>query len=235
MANVKDRLEQIKMRNLKVKHRKYQVWPIEKKIEVVSQWLVLGNMKLVAATTGVGYDLIREWKTQPWWKELEMEIRQTQNIEMDTKLSKIVERSMEAVADRLEHGDHFYDQKTGEIKRKPVAMRDAARVTVDLLSKRELLRGNATERRETTQVSVAEQLKMLAAEFAKWQNPNKEIVVDVTDVEAKEDIEDAEFTTMVEYSGESGEDETLPIEMETGEQGSREDPSGEEESPLSRN
>lgn len=182
----KGRLEKITARNLKVKHKKHTTWPIEKRIEVISQWLVLGNMKLVSATTGVSHALIREWKTQPWWKELETEIRQTQNIEMDTKLSKIVDKSMEAVADRLDNGDFIYDQKTGELRRKPVAMRDAARVTVDLLSKRELLRGNATERKETTQISVTEQLKQLAVEFAKWSNPNKQVVIDVTDVEVKE-------------------------------------------------
>jgi hypothetical protein len=48
------------------------------------------------------------------------------------------------------------------------------------------LRGNATERKETSQVSVAEQLKMLAAEFAKWQiKPPKETI----DVEMVEVIE----------------------------------------------
>lgn len=179
----KDRLEQIKMRNLKVKHKKNASWPIEKKIEVVSQWLVLGNMKLVAASTGVGYDLIRAWKTQAWWKDLENEIRQTQNIEMDTKLSKIVERSLEAVLDRVENGDYFFDQKAQEVRRKPVTLRDVARVSVDILSKRELLRGNATERKETSQVSVQEHLKMMMAEFARWQTPEKQTIdVDVTDV-----------------------------------------------------
>jgi transposase-like protein len=178
----KERLKKITVRNMSVKHRTNTNWPMEKKIEVVSQFLVLGNMKMVAAMTGVSYDLIRQWKTQAWWKDLENEIRQTQNIEMDTKLSKIVDRSLDAVMDRVENGDFVYDQKAGVLKRKPANLRDVARVSVDMLSKRELLRGNATERRENSQVSVSEQLKLLATEFAKWQTPAKP-TIDVEMVE----------------------------------------------------
>lgn len=216
----KERLKQITLRNRTKVHRKHTTWPIEKKIEVVSQFLVLGNMKLVAATTGVSHDLIRQWKTQPWWAELEAEIRQTQNIEMDTKLSKIIDKSLDAVMDRLENGEYIVDHKTGQIKRKPASLRDTARVTVDILSKRELLRGNATERKEVSTISVQEQLKMLAAEFGKWQGkPPAEIV-------------DAEFREVVEHSGESGEDEAISSEMEVEEQGPGEISGSQEESTI---
>lgn len=210
----KERLNKITLRNTRVKHKPNTTWPMEKKIEVVSQFLVLGNMKMVAATTGVSYDLIRQWKAQPWWKELEAEIRQTQNIEMDTKLSKIVDKSLDAVLDRVENGDFIYDQKAGQVKRKPVALRDVARVSVDILSKRELLRGNATERKEVSQISVGEQLKLLAAEFAKWQTKPPKEVIDVEMVEviehedqrhqAGEVVEDTESTEQVHDSDEQG-------------------------------
>jgi transposase-like protein len=179
----KERLNKISVRNAKVKHIPNKHWPIEKKIEVVSQYLVLGNMKLVAATTGVSHDLIRQWKGQPWWKELEGEIRATQNIEMDTKLSKIVDKSLDAVLDRIENGDFIYDQKSGEIRRKPAALRDIHRVSVDMISKRELIRGNAENRNETTKISTEEQLKLLAQEFAKWVDKDKHPVIDLVEVE----------------------------------------------------
>lgn len=184
MSEFKERLSKITQRNLKVKHQKHTNWTMEKKIEVVSQFLVLGNMKMVAAVTGVSHDLIRQWKGQPWWKELESEIRQTQNIEMDTKLSKIVDKSLDAVLDRIENGDFFYDQKTGQVKRKQVNLRDISRVSIDTLSKRELLRNGVENRQETTQVAIAEQLKMLANEFAKWNNKSKPAeVIELVEVE----------------------------------------------------
>jgi transposase-like protein len=202
----KERLEKIKMRNLTVPHRKHTNWPIEKKIEVVSQYLVLGNMKMVAAVTGVKHDLIRQWKGQPWWKELEAEIRQTQNIEMDTKLSKIVDKSLDAVLDRVENGDFFYDQKAGQIKRKPVNLRDLSRVSVDTLSKRELLRKGSEDRNEGTQISVAEQLKMLATEFSKWQKQQAidTPMVEVVDVEPKEPTDADERTLGTDEPGREG-------------------------------
>jgi hypothetical protein len=152
---------------------------MEAKIQVVSQYLVLGNMALVSSITGVPHQLIRAWKAQPWWKDVENQVRSTENIQMDTKLSKIVDKSLDAVLDRVENGEAFFNQKTGKIERRPANLRDVSRVGVDFLSKRELLRGNATERKEVTQVSVDEQLKALALEFARWQSPPKQEVVDV--------------------------------------------------------
>ena len=192
----KERLKKITLRNTKVKHAKNKSWPMEKKIEVVSQSLVLGNLKLVAATTGVSHGVLRQWKIQPWWKELEAEIKQSQTAELDTKLTKIVDKSLEAVLDRVENGEYVYDKVENKVKRRPASLKDVHRVSVDMISKRELIRGNATERKETTQVSITEQLKVLAEEFAKWASKKKPEVIeledkDVTDVTPlmKEDYE----------------------------------------------
>ena len=185
-------IKELRLSRQKSKHKKFATWPPEKRIEVVSQYLVLGNMALVSATTGVPHQLIRAWKALPWWKDIENQVRATENLQMDTKLSKIVERSLDAVLDRVEHGEVMYDKKTGQTYRSPVTMKDAAKVSVDLITKRELLRGNATERRETTQVSVADQLKELALEFAKWQKPQQVIDVETVEViDNQKDTEDA--------------------------------------------
>lgn len=184
---------ELKVGNLRRKHVKNSTWPKEKKLQVVTQYLALGNMKLVAATTGVDYGLIRQWKMQPWWKEFEREIRATENIALDSNLTKIVDKSLEAVADRLENGDFIFDNKTGQIKRKPVNMKDAAKVSVDLLTKRELLRGNATNRSEAAVIPMADQLKALADAFARMSQglPPAEII-DVETVEINSgDIDDA--------------------------------------------
>ena len=60
---------ELKVGNLRRKHVKNTTWPKEKKIQAVAQWLALGNLRLVSATTGVDYGLIRQWKIQPLWKE----------------------------------------------------------------------------------------------------------------------------------------------------------------------
>ena len=179
----------LKVTNLAKKHKPNTTWSMEARIQAVSQYLVLGNMALVSATTGIPHQLLRGWKAQPWWKDLEAQVRATENIQTDSKLTKIVDKSLDAVIDRLENGEFFYNKKTGMVMRQEASLRDVAKVGVEFLTKRELLRGNATERKETTQVSVAEQLKELALEFSKWSGKKQplEVVVDITDVEPKEE------------------------------------------------
>lgn len=179
----KDRLAKITYRNRKKRREGEENWPLEKKLEVVGHWLVLGNMRQAAAMCGVPYDTVRKWKALPLWAELEQELRVSENIQMDTKLSKLVDKSLEAVHDRLEHGDYIYDQKTGSIQRKPAALRDVHRVAVDMLSKRDDLRHGATERQEVSKISAKEQLTMLAQEFAKWVTKEQKPVIDLEEVE----------------------------------------------------
>lgn len=215
----------LKVGNLRRKHVKNTTWPREKKLQAVTQFLALGNMKLVAATTGVDYGLLRQWKMQPWWKELEIEIRASENLQLDNNLTKIVDKSLETVADRLENGDYIFDNKTGQIKRKPVNMKDAAKVSVDLLSKRELLRGNATERTLVTALPMAEQLKLLAAEFARMTTGAP---LDILDVEAKEIKEEDEDDALHDEWEEGLQERGEKLHLETG---GEEEAGGAERSP----
>lgn len=201
-----ERLQKITLRNRRKVHVPGKPWPIDKRVEVVSHWLVLGNMKQVAAVTGVPYDLIRKWKAEQWWTDMVAEIRATQNLELDHKMSNIVNKSLDAVLDRVENGDFIYDQKSGEIRRKPAALRDLHRVSVDILTKREVIRTDApTENSKTT---VQDHLKMLAQEMAKW-NKTQERTIDLVEVEdAIYSVAEGEATGVHEGS----ESEELPEE-----------------------
>ena len=207
----------LKLQNLAKKHKPNTTWSQEARIAAVSQYLVLGNMALVSSITKIPHQLLRSWKQQPWWDEIAAQVRATENIQMDNKLSKIVDKSLDAVLDRVENGEYVYNVKTGTIIRKPVNMKDVAKVSVDMLSKRELLRGNATERTEQSNVSVADQLKALALEFAKWAPQGQikqQTTIDVESVEilpnGNEDNEDAihdEREEGLQEGTELGEDE----------------------------
>ena len=192
-------MKALKISNLAKGHKPNTTWSQEARIQAVSQYLVLGNMALVSAVTKIPHQLLRAWKQQPWWAEVEAQVRSTETLQMDTKLSKIVDRSLDAVLDRVENGEFVYNQKTGEIVRRPVNMKDAAKVSVDLITKRELLRGNATERKETVAIPVADQLQALALEFAKWSQPKKQpTTIDVESVEiVSQDTQD-EYEDMPE-------------------------------------
>lgn len=139
----------------------------KKKIEVVTTYLALGKAPMVEAVTGVPRGTIRIWKMQPWWKELESEIRNEETLELDAKLSKIVNKSLDLVADRLDNGDFMYDPKSGKVKRIPVKMRDAERVSSNLIDKRQLIRKNPVEK-AMQQQQFEDRLLKLAEQFAEF-------------------------------------------------------------------
>jgi len=149
-------------------HPKNTLWPVEKKIEVVTSWLTLGNLRQAAAIGGMSHSLVKQWRTQPWWKDLEAEILASRRIASASKLSKIVDKSLDVIDDRLENGDFVYNAKTGDLLRKPVSMRDAGNVANTLMQRQAIL--EKLTRDETvaeTAVSIQDQLSNLAAEFAK--------------------------------------------------------------------
>lgn len=144
-------------------HKVGEWWSDAKRIEVVTTWLALGKIPLVSACTGVSEGTIRQWRTQPWWKELEISITTETDQELDAKLAKRIDKALDVIWDRLENGDFLFDPKTSEFIRKPVNMKDSHKVMVDMLDKRLLLRKQPRE--QQSQEAVGDILKNLAKEF----------------------------------------------------------------------
>lgn len=162
------------LKKINIPHAKNTLWPVEKKIEVVTSWLTLGNLRQAAAIGGMSHSLVKQWRTQPWWKDLEAEILASRRIASATKLSKIVDKSLDVIDDRLENGDFVYNAKTGDLLRKPVSMRDAGNVANSLMQRQAIL--EKLTRDETvaeTAISIQDQLSNLALEFAKFNNRGK--------------------------------------------------------------
>lgn len=141
-------------------------WSDKKKIEVVTSYLALGKAPMVEAVTGVPSQTIRIWKMQQWWKDLVREIQTSEDQELDGKLSKIIDKSIDVINDRLQNGDFILDSRSGTIKRVPVKLRDTHRVTTDLLDKRNVLRGKPTS--ITERISTEDVLKKLAQQFQEF-------------------------------------------------------------------
>lgn len=145
-------------------HKDGEWWSDAKRLEVVTTWLVLGKIPLVSATTNVPEGTIRQWRTQPWWKEIEVSVQTESDQELDTKLAKRVDKALDLVMDRLENGDFLYDPKTSTFIRKPVSMKDTWKVSTEMIDKRLLLRKQPKE--QASQEAVGDILKNLAKEFA---------------------------------------------------------------------
>jgi hypothetical protein len=150
-------------------HTAGKAWGDKKKIEVVAAYLALGNSTLVEATTGVAAQTIKHWRMQEWWKEFEDAIRSEEDQKLDKNLTKIVDASLGAIQDRVDNGDFVYNQKTGEITRKPVNLKDAVKAADVMIDKRNLLRGKPTRRTETTNDDRLKKLALQFEEFVKFK------------------------------------------------------------------
>ena len=182
--------EKTKQRTPKVRPTKNvanKSWSDKQKIEAVQSWLLLGNLALTSRVLNIPEITLRVWKTTEWWKNLVEDIKLQENMQMSSRLQKIVDASLGAVEDRLVNGDLVFDQKTGQTVRKPVNMRDAHKVAVDLMDKKSLLDKTALPQQEEKHDD--DRLLKLAEKFAHFVTKQKEplpLAEDVTDVMPKE-------------------------------------------------
>jgi len=138
-------------------------WPYEKRVEVISSYIALGNAALVEGVTGVPSGTVRQWRTQDWWRELETQLRTEGNLELDAKLKKLVNKSIDAVMDRIENGEYVFNVRTGNVERVPARLRDVAKVASDAIDKSILLQKFTTKVEEGPKLD--DHLKKLAEEF----------------------------------------------------------------------
>jgi hypothetical protein len=189
--------------NTRKSHAQWKTWPKEKKLQAVAQWLQVGSLKVVAEMNGIPYDTIKDWRGMPWWEEFVREIRNQEEVKTDHKISRIIDLAMDATEDRLVNGELVLNNKTGEVIRKQVALRDVHKVATEFITKRELLRGNATARTSVQNVSVQDQLTTLAQEFAKMVNPKKETIdVDVVEIN-RDDVTDVSEAIIEQGGGDA--------------------------------
>lgn len=143
-------------------------WKEAKRIEAVTLWLSTGSLSETGRLLGIPYKTLEGWKSQDWWKELVAKIQSEQDQQLDAKTSKIIDKALAGLLDRIENGEYIYDQKTGKTKQMPAKLRDLNFAFNTLLDKRQLLRNKPTKIVE--QQSTAIQLQNLAESFAKFVN-----------------------------------------------------------------
>lgn len=142
-------------------------WSDSQKIEAVQTYLILGSLKLTAGALKIPFDTLKAWKASQWWKDLIEEMRVQEDLQLSTRLKKIITKSYDVLEDRLDNGDFVFDQKTGEMRRRPVAMRDAHKVAMDLVQSREHLIDRHFEGQSVTEDKIEKTLANLADQFAK--------------------------------------------------------------------
>ena len=160
-------------------------WSDGQKLEAVQTYLMLGSVRTTAAVLNIPEITVKVWRTKSWWKDLEAELKLQDKLQLGTRLKKIAERSLEVVEDPLQNGNYIFDQKTGELVRVPVNLKDAHKVGVDSMNQREILeRGQADNLNEG---QIDNKLAELATKFAAMVNKK---IDDKRTVEMADVVED---------------------------------------------
>lgn len=195
-------------------------WHESKKIEAVTTYLALGNLSQTSITCRIPYDTLKDWKSSEWWEKMVADIQNDENQHTDNKLTRSIDKALEAVMDRIENGDFQYDPKKGELIRVPVKLRDVQKVTTEFLNKRQLIRKLPTKiTQDSSEVSA--RLLKLAESFAQFANDKqREKVIEHANrpYDEVEDVEDAIYV---------GREEELSEGADLGEEDSSEQGEGQ--------
>lgn len=157
-------------------------WSDSQKVEAVTTYMILGSLKLVSGTLKIPFDTLKTWKKTEWWKEIEQDLRVQEDLQVSQRLRKIVEKTFDVVEDRLEHGDFVMDNK-GNLRRKPVSMKDAHKVAMDMGTRRDDLVNRHIQNESIETDKIESRLADLAKEFARIASQvTSTKPVEVTDV-----------------------------------------------------
>lgn len=186
-------------------------WGDAQKLEAVKTWLMLRSWPMTAAVVKIPEETLKRWGKTQWWKDLRDDLLQEDELQLSARLKKLVDSSLSVVEDRLANGDYVYNQKTGEMRRKPVAMRDAHKVALDMQERHDLILKNNAPKASDEQ--MADKLMKLANKFAELAGAKKleagTIEGTITDVEAKEISPDPVPGELLNGFGESGGEEIV--------------------------
>ena len=168
----------------------------EDRIKAATVYAVTGNASEVEKVTGIPAGTVRQWKTQEWWPQVVDRVRQEKDDELDVKFTKIVDKTIDQIQDRLEKGDYYYNVKSGTVERKPIGGKELSVMTSIFVDKRELLRRN--QQSHVEQASVKQLLQQVAEGFRKMagKQPNQTVL--------EGEIVDAEVVERPEQEGSAG-------------------------------
>lgn len=150
------------------------------RLDVLTAFASIGNMTKVSGMfPDIPYDTMQYWKNgTKWWKPALREIRELKDEELDARITNIIDKSLDAMEDRLHNGEEVvHISKEGSITRthKKVSFRDAAIAGLGVgFDKRALNRGDPTQRTEV--ISDKDRLAKLQNQFRKIARDEKHVL-----------------------------------------------------------
>jgi len=144
------------------------------------EFLVTGNMTLVAKNIGIPRQTLVDWKHSEWWEEVISEVRHEKGEEIDAYLTKLIDSAFEQAQDRVENGDYRVT-KDGELIRVPMGGRDLVIAGATVYDKQRLHRNEPTSIR-----CEFKSIEELAVQFRQLSSNHKIKRVNSIDGECEE-------------------------------------------------
>jgi len=166
-------------------------YPMEKKVHAACLYAVTGNFEQVSKLVDIPTNQLKSMANEQWWDDVIKQVRHEENDQLTAKMTTFIDKSIDAMLERLENGDRVVNLKTGEIYSAPVRLRDMAIPVGILIDKRNLLRGEATSRTERLgQEEALDKLGKRFEAFAKKLNIKEPEVIDVQPNEVQNEDEE---------------------------------------------
>lgn len=186
MLSDDDNLKQLPSNKRRAIDASGRSWSDSQKLEAVTTFLSLGSITLTSRVLKIPEMTLRTWKNKDWWKELEADLKTQESLELSSRLKKIIGSTLAVAEDRIANGDFIYDNRTGAMIRKPVSLKDAHKVTMDMIQRRDVL-----DNKQPTNVSmeqIDDKLAKLAEKFEAMATGRK--TIEVTDVIMGSEVSD---------------------------------------------
>lgn len=123
----------------------------DQRMQAALAWVVSGTAAEASRICNIPATTISDWTHQPWWDGLVGEARRLKDVELDRKLSGVIDKAMQRLAERLDQNESINNIK------------DLAVVAAVAYDKRALMRGDPTSRVE--KVSAEQRLERLTQKF----------------------------------------------------------------------
>ena len=115
----------------------------EKRREAAATYLVLGNLRATGKQCRVNERTLSDWVKSEWWHDLLQTLHYEKSVELDAKLSEVIDKALLNLTDRLDYGD-LRIRPDGTTQRVPVSARDCAIIAAVGFDKRQILRNQPT-------------------------------------------------------------------------------------------
>lgn len=132
------------------------------RISAAMTYVTEGNLKAVERSTGISYNTLKMWREREWWSLALDYCHRKKDKELEGKLTRIINQSVNEISDRVKNGD-WQVSKDGTKQRVPMRARDLAIVTNMVYDKRSMIRGDAPLLQHKT--SQEDKLKQLESKF----------------------------------------------------------------------